>query len=224
MKYLKTYQFAFVMLVVFVTVCLSLITPDFWSGYSVEFAGILAEVGVIYIAVDWLLKRQQEKLSKPIKLRLAEKITLTHVFIFTALKNAIDNSFGGKVSDIFEYNSLKSQKEAINDYLSHSASFLSKSDYSELLDYLDSIDEVLYLVSFLQNVSPSNASPTIYTKEFRAKALQESEDYYDKLLIESGEITKPFFRKEPIQTFRMGMKKASEMNESLSKMNLIKLV
>lgn len=224
MKYFKAYQFAYVVFAVSVTVFLSCITQDFWSGYYVEVAGILAEVGVIYIAVDWLLKRQQEKLSRPIKLRLAEKITLTHVFIFTALKNAIDNSFGGKFSDITEYNNLKSQKEAINDYLSHSASFLSESDYSELIVYLDSIDEVLYLISFLQNVPPSNASPTISTKEFRAKALQESEAYYEKLLKESGEITKPFFRKEPIQTFRMDMQKASEMNESLSKMNLIKLV
>lgn len=38
---------------------------DYWNGYSVEIAGILLEIGVVYLIVDNLLSRASEKRNKP---------------------------------------------------------------------------------------------------------------------------------------------------------------
>lgn len=243
---LFSFRSAYALVVLVITLILSVSTDNFWSGYSVEFAGILLEVAIIYLLVENLFQRRKNKQLIPVKNKLHERVTTLQILMFESLQESIhqllkkqneDYYYRGDSVQTYDYDFLKQNQKIIIEHLSHSASFLPITLYTELMDYIDSSTEILRLIQFLQMVTQRVPPPAkedgseedlsnwfkMVTKSFRTSAIKESQEFYLDLKKQSGELTKSFFKSEPIVSSIENLTEPDALVEMLKDVEVIKL-
>ncbi|NOH57164.1 hypothetical protein F0261_03810 [Alteromonas sp. 07-89-2] len=240
------FRAVYALIVLIVTLFLSEYTKDFWSGYKVEFAGILLEVAIIYLLVENLFQRKKNKQLIPVKNKLHERVVTLQMLMFESLEESIhqvlrkqngDYYYRGDNIQTYDYDFLKQNQNIIIEHLSHSASFLPVELYTELMDYIDSSTEILRLIQFLQMVTRRVPPPVredgsqddltnwflIGTTSFQTSAIEESQKFYLKLKGQSGELTKPFFKSEPVVSSIENLAEADTLVTMLKNVKVVKL-
>ncbi len=229
-----------------VTFFLSENIKSFWDGYGVEFAGVLLEVTVIYLLIENLFQRKKNKQLLPVKNKLHERVTTLQILMFESLQESIhqilkkqneDYCYRGDSVHTYDYEFLKQNQKIILEHLSHSASFLPVQLYTEIMDYIDSSTEILRLIQFLHVATRRHPPPLredgsqddlskwflIGTKVFRTAAIKESESFYFSLKEQSGELTKAFFKSDPVASSIQNLVDADVLATMLKDVKVIKL-
>lgn len=224
------------------TVVLGSAVSGFWDGYLVEFAGILLELSVVYALFEKLnarIKKDREATQRePVMRKLREYVVALHVFLFESLDMTLTNlqkcESGNKptrkITDLHDYKALNSLLDQLFKLLSHASNHLDIDTYGRLLDYIDSVQDLIRVVRFAETTKiatiPFNPESSIPRTEFsiqiKYSSLRDCENFYLWLTSTAKESTNSFFTSAIMQNSINNLAGASELIDKASSLKAIK--
>lgn len=183
------------------TIALSLLelSDNYWQGYSVEVAGVLAELAVVYLFLNTFIskleKNKADAMKAPVHSKLLEYVGMLHVHLFKSLEHLLtaaikkqgDPNYFPKLGFVYRYEELTKFQDSINRFLVHASLHLGTESYVKVMDYIDSTTALIQLVEDLQDITGHHPPPegwaggTIeanFTKAIRARHFEVAESLY----------------------------------------------
>ncbi|MBY6064310.1 hypothetical protein [Pseudidiomarina sediminum] len=148
----------FSIIVIVATVWLHFIYPsipsEFYQGFSVEAIGIVLEVGIIYLLVDWLLDRKRRSLREPVMAKLQKLVTNNFAYSISSLSQIVDalSKYERGALDKVDQLTLGSSEELevllskLHKLLAHASSHIPVDAYIQLLDFSEYMQDIIAII------------------------------------------------------------------------------